>query len=97
MKTMTEPVHAKLKLAFEYYRALPDGTTIEDVTAADLEKFGKCMNALGELGSNENSLLSENEPAALACLARHYPKMPKGEIRLWWKMTRTPPMSLIAD
>jgi hypothetical protein len=30
LKTMNEQDHAKLKRAFEYYRALPDGTTWED-------------------------------------------------------------------
>jgi hypothetical protein len=30
LKTMNEQDHAKLKLAFEYYRAWPDGTTWED-------------------------------------------------------------------
>jgi hypothetical protein len=92
---MNEQDQAKLKLAFEYHRALPDGTTWEDVTVTDLKKFGKCMKAIGELG-DEHSLIGENEPAALECVARHYPKVPKGEIKLWWKMTRMPPMSLIA-
>jgi hypothetical protein len=43
-------------------------------SAAGLKKFGECMKVIGELRPNE-TLLGENEPAALACIARHYPKV----------------------
>jgi hypothetical protein len=33
------------------------------------------MKVIGELRPNE-TLRGENEPAALACIARHYPKVP---------------------
>ncbi|SRR6266403_178318 len=84
------------KVFDHYVRALPDGKTLEDMTVADFKKFGKCMKAIGSLSPNKDALIGENEPSALACIARHYPKVPKAEIQLWWKMTRMPPKFLIA-
>jgi hypothetical protein len=44
-------------------------------SAAGLKTFGECMKVIGELRPNE-TLLGENKRAALACIARHYPKVP---------------------
>ena len=90
-------MHADAAKIFDHYiRALPDGKTLEEMTVADFKKFGKCMKAIGNLHPNSDALISEDEPGALACIAGHYPKVPKGEIKLWFKMTRMPPAFLLA-